>query len=52
MDIHGANYQRPPPDLVEGKEEYISKISKKLSVLSVLILWLSTISISSSLFSA
>jgi hypothetical protein len=20
--IHGANYQRPPPDLVEGKEEY------------------------------
>jgi hypothetical protein len=20
--IHGANYQRPPPDLVEGEEEY------------------------------
>jgi hypothetical protein len=22
MLIHGANYQRPPPDLVEGEEEY------------------------------
>jgi hypothetical protein len=22
MPIHGANYQRPPPDLVDGMEEY------------------------------
>jgi hypothetical protein len=22
MPAHGANYQRPPPDLVDGVEEY------------------------------
>ena len=27
--LHGANYQRPPPDLIKGEEEY--KVEKILS---------------------